>query len=192
MKTSPSVNTHLNKINKKIVVPRHRRDRNGSARQMGMKAEQAFWCCCQKEGYKWENASKAQNCTEHIDCFITKDGKTLSVDVKSAKKIARYDSKPQDKLIWVEWTARDGRIGWARAAVDYIAFQMLSKQFLMVKNEELRAHVEPLIEQNKHIVRPESQKDAVNGVLWKRAGNKDEMTLIPSEDLALLPSSFFM
>ena len=78
MKTSPSVNTHLNKINKKIVVPRHRRDRNGSARQMGMKAEQAFWCCCQKQGYKWENASKAQNCTEHIDCFITKDGKTLS------------------------------------------------------------------------------------------------------------------
>ena len=86
MKTSPSVNTHLNKINKKIVVPRHRRDRNGSARQMGMKAEQAFWCCCQEQGYKWENASKAQNCTEHIDCFITKDGKTLSVDVKSAKK----------------------------------------------------------------------------------------------------------
>jgi hypothetical protein len=194
MKVSNTLNTFksVNKVNKKIVVPRHCQDRNGKSQQSGLTAEQDFYVTCQKHHYQWKNASKKQNCIDHIDCFITQANHTFSVDVKAAKKIARWNKKPQDKLLWVEWTARNGAPGWVRSKVDLIAFQMLNKQFLMVKTSELRDYVAPLIEKNKAIVRVDSQKDAVNGILWRRHGNKDEMTLLPSEDVALLPSSFFL
>jgi len=179
--------------NKKIIVPRHFRDRNGSARKMGVKAEQQFWMKCNDKKYTWQNATKDENCTQHIDCYITLPslGK-ISVDVKATKKIARRDMNPQDTWTWIEWTARNGKPGWARSNVNFIAFQMLTGDFLMVNREELQNHVQPMIETNKHIVRVDSQNAAKNGVLWRRAGNKDEMTLVRSDELALLNSSFFL
>ena len=86
---------------------------------------------------------------------------TLKVPKKSQGTTANHKTSCFGRM-----DARDGRKGWA-GSVDFIAFQMLPA-FLMVKNEELRAHVEPLIEQNKHIVRPEPKKDAVNGCLEAR------------------------
>ena len=188
------VNTHIkNKSAPKVVVPRHRRDRTGHARNMGYNAEVHFKQKCKEKQYTWENASKFQNCEQHIDCFIeTPKGLKLSVDVKAAKKIARSDQKAQDKYTWIEWIRRDGKEGWAQSNVNYIAFQMLNGDFLMVKTEELRNHVAPLVEKYKRIVRVDSQHDAKNGILWRRAGNKDAMTLIETDVLALLPSSFFI
>ena len=166
--------------NKKIIVPRHFRDKDGSSRQMGVKAEQSFWMKCNDKKYTWQNATKDENCTQHIDCRITHPHLgTISVDVKAAKKISRRDMKAQDTWTWIEWTARNGKPGWGRSQVDYIAFQMLTGDFLMVNREELQQLVQPLIEAKKHIVRVESQHHAKNGILWRRAGNKDEMTLIP-------------
>ena len=62
----------------------------------------------------------------------------------------------------------------------------------MVDRQELETFITPLIEQNKHIIRVNSQKEALNGILWKRYGNKDAMTLIDTEQLALLKNSFFI
>ena len=107
------VNTHIkNKSAPKVVVPRHRRDRTGHARNMGYNAEVHFKQKCKEKQYTWENASKFQNCEQHIDCFIeTPKGLKLSVDVKAAKKIARSDQKAQDKYTWIEWIRRDGKEG---------------------------------------------------------------------------------
>ena len=191
MKTTTNVKPSV--INKKIVIPQHRRDKDGSSKKMGMKAEQQFWYLCQKNKFTWTNASKYDNCNKHIDCYITLgNGQTISVDVKAAKKIARRDLKQQDKLTWIEWIARDGRKGWARSEVQFIAFQQLNNKFLMVDRQELETFITPLIEQNKHIVRVNSQRQALNGILWKRYGNKDAMTLIDTEQLALLKNSFFI
>lgn len=179
--------------NKKIIVPRHYRDRDGSSRQMGVKAEQSFWIICNKKKYEWKNATKHENCSKHIDCYITHpDHGIISVDVKASKKIARSDLKTQDTWTWIEWTARNGKPGWGRSEVDFIAFQMLTGDFLMVNRCELQNLVQPLIESKKHIVRVESQHHAKNGILWRRAGNKDEMTLIRSDELAFLKKSFFL
>lgn len=188
------INTqNKNKSAPKVIVPRHRRDKTGHARTMGYNAEVDFQQKCKTQQYTWEKASKSQNCEQHTDCFIiTPKGMRFSVDVKAAKKIARYDQKPQDKYTWVEWIRRDGEKGWAQSDVDYIAFQMLTGDFLMVKTKELRDHVAPLIEKYKRIVRVDSQHDAKNGILWRRKGNQDAMTLIETDELALLPSSYFI
>lgn len=188
-----TLNTKKTSVNKKIIVPRHFRDRNGTSRNMGVKAEQQFWMKCNDKKYEWKNATKDENCTQHIDCYITHPHLgTISVDVKAAKKIARRDIRAQDTWTWIEWTARNGKPGWARSNVNFIAFQMLTGDFLMVKREELQNHVQPMVETKKHIVRVDSQDAAKNGVLWRRYGNNDEMTLIRSDELALLKSSFFL
>ena len=175
------------------IVPKHRRDASGQAQKMGYWAETHFKASCESKNFKWENASKEENCNQHIDCHVTTPkGMKFTVDVKAAKKIARGDRKPQDKWTWIEWTARDGRPGWARSNVDFIAFAMLNGSFLLVKTEELKEYVEPMIEKYKRVLRLDSQRDAKNGLLWRRNGNKDAMTLIATDELALLPNSFFL
>ena len=69
---------------------------------------------------------------------------------------------------------------------------MLNGNFLMVKTQELKEYVEPMVEKYKRVLRLDSQRDAKNGLLWRRNGNKDAMTLIATDELALLPNSFFL
>lgn len=193
MRTTNIVKKTYSASKNTIVVPKHFRDKDGKSRSMGYQAEQAFKEICLKNEYQWKNATKTENCTRHTDCHVTKpDGTTFSVDVKAAKKISRRDRKPQDQLTWVEWLDRRGKPGWVRSKVDCIAFQMLSGQFLMVDRAELEAHVTPLIEKHKNVFRVESQGCARNGILWRRHGNKDAMTLIPTEEIVWLSKSYML
>ena len=174
----------------KTVVPKHFRDRDGSSQRMGSDAEQLFQQKCIQQGIQWRPSDKQENMIHHIDCFVKIEDKEVSVDVKSCKKLARWHPKCQDKLIWIEWMGRSGKPGWARSKkLDYVAFEMLSKQFLMVKRQELEDFVAPLIEKNRGI-RPNTGVDARDGIIYRRAGNKDELTLLKSEDLVFLPSSY--
>ena len=176
----------------KTVVPRHFRDRDGSSQRMGSDAEQLFQQKCIQQGIEWRPSNNQENMIDHIDCYVKRkeDKEEISVDIKACKKLARWHPKPQDKLIWVEWTGRSGHVGWARSPkLDYVAFEMLSKHFLMVKRQELEDFVAPLIEKNRGI-RPNTGTDARDGILYTRAKNKDELTLLKSEDLVFLKSSY--
>ena len=54
---------------------------------MGYRAETHFKASCEAKNFKWENASKEENCNEHIDCHITSPKGIKFTDVKAAKKL---------------------------------------------------------------------------------------------------------
>ena len=70
--------------------------------QVGNKAEERFYNIALSNGYDVRKSTRFQNCMEHTDFYITKDGKTLSVDVKAMKKINKKDWYTQDKYLWLE------------------------------------------------------------------------------------------
>ena len=98
----------------KTVIPKHFRDRDGSSQRMGSDAEQLFQQKCIQQGIEWRPSNNQENMIDHIDCYVKRkeDKEEISVDIKACKKLARWHPKPQDKLIWVEWTGRSGHVGW--------------------------------------------------------------------------------
>ena len=63
-----------------------------------------------------------------------------------------------------------------------MAFGMCDGSFLMVDRGCLETTVEPMIASKRHIS-PQSQWDCTDGVLWKRRGNKDEMTMVSTDQM---------
>jgi hypothetical protein len=63
------------------------------------------------EEYNFKYKQK-QDMFEHIDIFLTKEDKKYSFDIKAMKKINRYDSSPQDKMIYIEFKNVRGNEGW--------------------------------------------------------------------------------
>ena len=172
----------------KIHVPQHRKDTTGRNQREGLSAEQLFKQIVHSFGWKWANASRNENYKAHIDCWVQVDdvGK-FSVDVKAAKRVARRNrngdwAKIQDEYHWVEWTGRSGYPGWVRGKATWIAFGTCEDSFIMVDRRRLETAVEAMILSKRHIS-PRSQWDCMDGVLWKRQGNKDEMTLLASSQL---------
>ena len=180
-------------------VPQHFKDTTGINQKEGEGAEMRFKRICGSYGYKVDQATRNENYRQHIDCWVTvvindKYIGRFSVDVKAAKRIARRDrngnfAPVQDKLHWVEWTNRGGGNGWVRGHADKIAFGMCDGSFTIVRRQALEDYIGPIIE-SKRNYRPRNQFDCVNGVLWKRYGNKDEMTMVTTDELYALPGTF--
>ena len=102
------------------------------SRSIGWEGETLFLRACQKRGLNWRQASKHDNMYSHIDFFVGKDGKELSVDVKGAK----------DKVL-LEYKNVRGNKGWLYGKADYIAFLGPSKDFfLMVPRQVLADYAE--------------------------------------------------
>lgn len=191
--------THNSMASSKIFVPRHRRDTTGQNQREGLSAEKRFETLCQRNGWEVVQATRDENYKQHIDCWVnvSEDGKHVgcfSVDVKAAKRVARRDrrnqfTEVQDKLHWVEWTGRSGWPGWVRGKAKWMAFGMCDGSFLMVDRARLESEVEPMIASKRHIS-PNTQWDCTDGVLWKRRGNKDEMTMVSTPQLRDIPGTW--
>ena len=175
-----------------IYVPQHRKDTTGRNQREGLSAEQRFAEICEKRGWEVIQATRDENYKQHIDCWVnvSDNGKhvgSFSVDVKAAKRVARRDrnrnfTQVQDNLHWVEWTGRSGWPGWVRGKAKWMAFGMCDGSFLMVDRACLETVVELMI-LSKRQISPRSQWDCTNGVLWKRRGNKDEMTMVSTDQM---------
>jgi hypothetical protein len=104
------------------------------SRLQGDYAEARFKIFAQKHGYTVTKTSKIED-MQHKDFYIEKEGKKLSVDVKSMKRISRRE-EPQDEFFWIEWRNAN-RGGWLLSDVDMIAFEV-SNGFMLCKTKELR------------------------------------------------------
>lgn len=192
---------HNSMSSSNIYVPRHRRDTTGQNQREGLSAEKRFEKICQQKGWEVVQATRDENYKKHIDCWVnvSSQGKhvgNFSVDVKAAKRVARRDrnnkfTNVQDELHWVEWTGRSGWPGWVRGKAKWMAFGMCDGSFLMVDRARLESFVDPLI-QSKRTISPKTQWDCTDGVLWKRRGNKDEMTLITTSQMYSIPNTWLL
>jgi len=174
-------------MSSKIQVPRNERDADGSCQKEGLSAEEDFKKRVAERGGVWRNANREENIYKHIDCFV--DGKAF--DIKAAKRIARRNrrgmkGKVQDAFHWVEHQGITGHPGWCHSRhMDYLAFQMLNGSFLVVNRAVLSSY---LNERVKFLggKLAKSQYTAVDGVLWRRKGRADAMTLFSTAQLLSL------
>jgi hypothetical protein len=147
--------------------------------ELGQGAESSFAQSAIKHGWTVEPASEDSNIDEHFDYIMSKDDKSLKVEVKSRKRMGRSDSDVQDQYVWVEiHGVRKDDQGWLYGKADLIAFEM-TNSFRIVRRADLAALVGKLVDFNAMVGK---SKDALYK-LYSRPGRPDLLTMIKSDDL---------
>ena len=140
---------------------------------IGNEAHNKFKQLAKRKGFKVDDSSKEQDMFEHIDLFLTKEDKTYSFDIKAMKKINRYDSSSQDKMIYVEFKNVRGNEGWLYGKAQFIVFETTST-FEIVHRESLAKYCEQVVNKKQSVARA---SEALYKV-YTRDGRKDLISLI--------------
>lgn len=162
---------------------RNRYDKKDSL-ELGQKAESLFARSAVKHGWIVEPAPEDSNKNEHFDYSMSKDGRSLNVEVKSLKRMRRKDSEVQDEHIWIELHGvRKDDQGWLYGKADLIAFE-LRNSFRIVRRTDLLDLVEKLVDFNTKV---EKSSQALYK-LYSRSGRSDSLTIIKANDLLKITS----
>ncbi len=149
----------------------------------GELAYQRFKRIAESQGWAVKRASDDQDINEHIDAFLKKDGRVVSVDVKDMKKLDRSDLEVQDKYAFVEYMNVKGKPGWLFGKADIIAFATKTG-FCVVGREALIEYCNSVVDRKATATKA---SDALHKV-YRREGRRDSMTLI---ELANLPKEIY-
>jgi hypothetical protein len=130
-------------------------------------------------------ASKQEDMVEHWDFkVILKDGSEQRIDIKSLKKLGRYDDEFNDQLHWVELKNVHGNTGWIQGKADFILFECFS-EWLLVNRSKLEAFT---LEKttNGRLLHTKDYAALQKGDRYQRKDRKDEVTLITLDELLCL------
>jgi hypothetical protein len=156
---------------------RNRFDKKDSL-ELGEKAEKLFAELARYSEWQVSPSSKDENIDEHWDFHISKDTENFKVEVKSAKRIRRNDSKSQSDFTWVELRNVRGEVGWLFGKADLIAFEK-EFSFIFVKRLDLLAVVNKKV---NLVAKVHDPKDALYKI-YTRDGRKDKLTLLRTSDI---------
>lgn len=141
------------------------------SRKTGSSGENLFSKVAKDRGFSVKNPTEDENMKSHIDFWITKNGKTNSVDVKGLKKSI------DDGEVWIEFKNVRGDNGWLYGDADFIAFQ-LQDSFLLVNRLSLIDIVESKVNFNVY-----ADKQNALYKLYTRGHRDDQLTKIKVDDL---------
>lgn len=162
---------------------RNRYDKKDSL-ELGQKAESLFARSAIKHGWTIAPASEDSNKNEHFDYIMSKEGRSLNVEVKSLKRMGRKDSDVQEEHVWIELHGvRKEDQGWLYGKADLIAFE-LKNSFRIVRRTDLLDLVEKLVDFNAKV---EKSTEALYK-LYSRSGRSDSLTIIKANDLLKITS----
>ena len=162
---------------------RNRYDKKDSL-ELGQKAESLFAKSALKHGWMIEPASEDSNKNEHFDYIMSKEGRSLNVEVKSLKRMGRKDSDVQEEHVWIELHGvRKEDQGWLYGKADLIAFE-LKNSFRIVRRTDLLDLVEKLVDFTAKV---EKSRQALYK-LYSRSGRSDSLTMIKADDLLKITS----
>jgi len=162
---------------------RNRYDKKDSL-ELGQNAESLFAKSALKHGWLIEPASEDSNKNEHFDYVMSKDARSLRVEVKSRKRMGRKDSDVQDEHVWIELHGvRKDDQGWLYGKADLISFE-LKNSFRIVRRTDLLDLIQRLVDFNARV---EESKEALYK-LYSRSGRSDSLTIIRAEDLLKITS----
>lgn len=157
---------------------RNRYDRKDSL-ELGQSAESLFAKSAIKHGWVVVPASEESNINEHFDYIMSRDKKSLKVEVKSRKRMRRGDPELQDEYLWVEiHGVRKNDQGWLYGDADLIAFEM-TNSFRLVRRADLARLIGRLVDFNEMVDTP---KDALYK-LYSRRDRHDLLAMIKTDDL---------
>jgi len=158
---------------------RNKYDFSGKCSEVGETAEDLFQKIAWDKGWSARSATRKEQ-LQHIDFHLYNDEslKEYKVDVKARKKVKRTDSNINDELIWVEFTNVAGREGWLNGLADYIAFEQ-EDHFIIFDRLGILNFCKKKVNFKNRVTQ---SKDAVYNI-YQRSGRKDEISLIPLNDL---------
>ena len=147
--------------------------------ELGEQAENVFVLLAVRLGWKVLASTQRENIDEHWDYLIEKEDAAFKVEVKSKKRITRGNKGTQHELTWVELHGvRPKDPGWLFGRADLIAFEK-QNSFILVKKADLLAIVNKKVNLVAKVSEP---ADAVYKI-YRRAGRKDKLTLLPMDDI---------
>ena len=145
----------------------------------GIQAENDFIKTAEAQGYTVAIASDDVNMNKHIDLYLTKNNKTVSVDVK-ARRTGNKEKVFDDLWIVVEFLNTMGNKGWLYGESDYFVFER-EHDYVWCDTKELVDLVDIVVDKDTRV---SSYRDAEYKT-WGREyqGKKDlisriEMSLI--------------
>ena len=124
-------------------------------------------------------STKIQDQYEHWDvkgfCIQISDNQ-LKFDVKSQKKINRYDKQFSSELTWIEGKNVYGYDGWIKGKADYIVFEREKIWFIVNRDQLYKLTLKKLAENG-------NKKGKGKYLIYTRKNTKDVITQIPFTDM---------
>ena len=154
----------------------------------GIKVENEFIKTVQEHGYSVGIADEKENMFKHIDLYLTKDNKTVSVDVK-ARRTSNKDKSLDDMWIVVEFLNTMGNKGWLYGDCDYFVFER-EHDYVWCDAKELVELTDKVVDKNTRV---ESYKDSAYKT-WgrKHQGKQDLISRIEMSYILKLNKTFIM
>ena len=154
----------------------------------GIKVENDFIQTAEEHGYTVDVANDNINIYKHIDLYLTKDNKTVSVDVK-ARRTSNKDKSLDDMWIVVEFLNTMGNKGWLYGDCDYFVFER-EHDYVWCDAKELVELTDKVVDKNTRV---ESYGDSAYKT-WGRKyqGKQDLISRIEMSLILDLNKTFIM
>ena len=154
----------------------------------GIKVENEFIKTVQEHGYSVGIANDQENMFRHIDFYLTKDNKTVSVDVK-ARRTGNKQRVLDDAWIVVEFLNTMGNKGWLYGDCDYFVFER-EYDYVWCDAKELVELTDKVVDKNTRV---KSYSDAEYKT-WGRIhqGKQDLISRIEMSLILNLNKTFIM
>lgn len=166
-------------------------DSNNSC-SMGYDSETTLAEVANKYNYTFRDSEDVEDYRDHIDCYLEKNGKKWSLDVKGRKRKARWqdnvdDMPPEDVWLWVEFKNVQGSKGWLYGKADLIAFELQDK-YIIVRRKDLVNLSEKVVDMEYKVLKSYRAEHKV----YSRASRPKELTaMINLEDLMTIKHYFW-
>jgi len=163
----------------------NQRDKRGAGVQ-GHNAEKLFVDEFEKRGYTVTRSEVESDIHDHIDYTLCKRNNKATIDVKSEK---------DETKVYIEFKNVRGNTGWLYGKQDYIAF-VFKDEIILVKRKILSEYMESAMDISVKPMKASIEQyydfyeDEAFYLLLQRYGRKDELALIPREDLYKLKNVY--
>ncbi len=154
----------------------------------GIQVENNFVKTAEEHGYTVDVANDNININKHIDLYLTKNNKTVSVDVK-ARRTGNKQRVLDDAWIVVEFLNTMGNKGWLYGECDYFVFER-EHDYIWCDAKELVELADKVVDKNTRV---ESYRDSEYKT-WgrKHQGKQDLISRIEMSLILKLNKTFIM
>lgn len=183
---------------------------NLKSHNQGLITEHTFCVLAKKYGYDVVPASRDENINKHIDYYLTILESTISVDVKSMKRLYRSGKIQDDwhavefmavahpSTMHIQYTAKSfnpihpdftsgsGRSGWVYSKATYVVFE-LQTEFLFVTPDVLFEFCIQKVNFHKHAASSAEAKY----IVYSRPNRGDLFTFVHKNDLRHIASAIW-
>ena len=131
----------------------------------GIQVENNFIKTAKEHGYTVEIADDNTNIYKHIDLYLTKDNKTVSIDVK-ARRTGNRQRVFDDAWIVVEFLNTIGKKGWLYGDCDYFVFER--------EHDYVWCYAKELVELTDKVVDKDTRVESYRDAEYKTWGRKHQ------------------